>query len=619
MDTTRGIKHFKHKLDLSIKSYANILLITLVLSFVLFAFLFLSLNNKYDNYILKIWVASNVYESIGFTKNKTIKFQKPDGQFQRSYARDIIQNEWFLHQINKSKNTFILCAIITGLFAIISYIFIIIFFVKYGKNVNKGTHIRGGVKASTENVNKLIESNNEKSEFSIGSVNLIKNSEVEHIFISGSIGKGKSLSIKELIDTIRTLDHKFIIYDKSGEYVKLYYREGHDILLNTFDQRMPDYNLWNECPQIWDYENIGSSFIPSPSNEGQSETASHFINSARTLFCDLMKRLKESGKATSQNLMYYANQASLETLSAFLNGTDAKAIVNPDNERHASDVRSTLTPKIKALRYLTGQFSEEGFSLKKWVKDDADKRCVFIVSGGDLKETLAPLISAWFDIYCRSVLSLDESRTRRIFMILDEIASLPKIESVIDYANEARKFGGCGIYSVTSVEELYRIYGKSRAKTLIGMCGTKVTYRCDEPDTAEWISKLYLDEEVYEYSEGVSFAESSRRGDTVNTNRRRSKKPLYMASEIMQLDRFKALLKLPGSYPITEIIVNPKDRETIAESFIPKDMQTTMEKTENEPNVNEEECRAHPDDIHQLIDLEEEATVTETKPIEPYL
>jgi len=605
MDTSRGLKHFKHTLDLSIKGYINILFITLVVSTVIFTLLFTLINKKYDSYILKIWITSNIYESIDLTKNKTIKFKKPDGSYQKSLAQDIIDNEWFKFQVNKSKSTLIICFIITLILSILSYTLLVKFFVKYGKKVNKGTHIRGGVKASNETVNRLLELKNEKSEYSVGGVHLIKNSETEHVFISGSIGKGKSLAIKELMDTIRSLDHKFILYDKSGEYVKSYYRDGFDIILNPFDQRMPEYCIWNECINLWDYDNIGSSFIPSPSDEGRNETAAHFINSARTLLCDLMKRLKEKDQATSKKLMRFVNQASLESLSDFLNGMDSKSIISPDNERHASDVRATLTPKIKALKYLTGQYNEDGFSLKKWVSDDTDKRCVFIVSGGDLKETLAPLISAWFDIYCRSVLSLNESRDRRIFMILDEIASLPKIESVIDYANEARKFGGCGIYSVTSVEELYRIYGKSRAKTLIGMCGTKITYRCDEPDTAEWISKLYLEEEIHEYTEGVTFSESNKRGDSVNTNKRRSKKPLYMSSEIMQLDKFKSLLKLPGSYPITEVIVKPKDRDVIAESFIKKDMPTTPEEIQPELDQNEEEFRAHPDDIHKLIGDEE--------------
>lgn len=606
MDTNRGLKHLKHNLELSIKGYVNILFVTLVISIVIFVFTFSIINTKYNSYILKIWIASNIYESIDFTKNKTIKFKKPDGTYQRSLARDIISNEWFIFHINKSIKTLFISLGITSLLSIFAFVLMIKFLAKHGKKINMGTHIRGGIKASNEDVNRSLESNNEKSVFSIGGVHLLKDSETKHIFISGATGYGKSISIKELMDVIRSLDQKFIVYDKSGEYVKLYFRKDFDIILNPFDERMPEYSIWNECQQIWDYENISSSFFPSPSGEGNNETASHFINSARSVFGDLLKRLKETNKATSKMLMHYVNQVSLETLSGFLSGTDSKSIISVDNERHASDVRSTLAPKIKSLKYLDGQYTGKGFSLKEWVKDDADKRCIFIVSGGDLKETINPLISAWFDIFCRSVLSLNESRERRIYMILDELATLPKIESIVDFANEARKFGGCGIYSVTSFEELYRIYGKSRAKTLIGMCGTKLTYCCDEPDTAEWISKLYLEEEIYEYSEGVTFAESDKRGDSVSANKRRSKKPLYMSSEIMQLHIFQALLKLPGKYPITEVIVTPQDRENIAESFIPKNTENNKEQTI--PEQNEDAYRAHPDDIQNLIDIEDEPT-----------
>jgi type IV secretory pathway TraG/TraD family ATPase VirD4 len=41
-----------------------------------------------------------------------------------------------------------------------------------------------------------------------------------------------------------------------------------------------------------------------------------------------------------------------------------------------------------------------------------------------MAEALRPLISAWVDVLCTSILSLGEDRDRRIWMFLDELASL---------------------------------------------------------------------------------------------------------------------------------------------------------------------------------------------------
>ena len=379
------------------------------------------------------------------------------------------------------------------------------------------------------------------------------------------------------------------------ELIKLFKKnplENYDIILNPFDTRMVNYNIWNECFDDFDYENIASSFIPSSPNDNAniSSASAHFTNSGRTLLCDTMRRLAETNQATSEKLLAYINQVPLKQLHQLLRGTDSQGVVNPDSERHASDVRSTVAPMIKALRYLQGN-NKTGFSLKTWVRDDEDKRCVFITCKGSQKETLSPLISAWFDIFSKEIMSLKEDLNRRIWMIIDELASLPKIESLVDFANEARKFGGCGIFSVTSVEEMYRLYGRSRAKTLVGMCGTKLTYRCDEPDTAAWISRLYLEEEIKELSEGVNISNSEHRGDSVNMNDRRVNKALFMSSEIMQLDDFHCLLKLPGAYPVTKITIKPKERKKIAEDFIDKKIKLKPIIIEEEPEEQEPTCQ----------------------------
>ena len=565
---TRGVNQFTHIFNQLIKGYISIFFITLLLWLVTFIVFFLLLNKSHDTHISKKWLESHMIKKIPMIKNKTIDYKTPDGNLRKSHINKFINNNNVKLSLSRTIKKIQLSILLSSLLSILNFVLLVMLFIKYGQKLEKGKHIRGGTIATNQQLNELLKSNQKQSRFKIGGVYLVDSLETNHMFISGATGTGKSFAIKDILDLVRQSDQKFICYDKSGEYVSLYYRENYDIILNPFDARMVNYNIWNECIDDFDYENIASSFIPSSPNENASASL-HFTNSGRTLLCDTMRKLSEINQATSENLLKHINQVSLKQLHQILQGTDSQGVVNPDNERHASDVRSTVAPMIKALRYLQGK-DKTGFSLKKWVRDDEDKRCVFITCKGSQKETLSPLISAWFDIFSKEIMSLKEDLNRRIWMIIDELASLPKIESLVDFANEARKFGGCGIFSVTSVEEMYRIYGRSRAKTLVGMCGTKLTYRCDEPDTAQWISRLYMEEEIKEISEGVNISNSEHRGDSVNMNDRRVNKALFMSSEIMQLDNLNCLLKLPGAYPVTKIKIKPKERKTIAEGFIEK-------------------------------------------------
>jgi Type IV secretion-system coupling protein DNA-binding domain len=57
--------------------------------------------------------------------------------------------------------------------------------------------------------------------------------------------------------------------------------------------------------------------------------------------------------------------------------------------------------------------------------------------------------------------------------------------------------------------------------------------------------------------------------DGVSLARQRVTRRAVMASEILNLPSLTAFLKLPEGYPVCKIRLRPKDREIIAESFVP--------------------------------------------------
>lgn len=66
---------------------------------------------------------------------------------------------------------------------------------------------------------------------------------------------------------------------------------------------------------------------------------------------------------------------------------------------------------------------------------------LYITWREDMVEALRPLVSAWVDVLCTSILSLPEDRNRRLWAFLDELPSLEKLPSLIDAATKGRKMG----------------------------------------------------------------------------------------------------------------------------------------------------------------------------------
>ena len=81
---------------------------------------------------------------------------------------------------------------------------------------------------------------------------------------------------------------------------------------------------------------------------------------------------------------------------------------------------------------------------------------------------------------------------------------------------------------------------------------TKLFFRCTEPSSQQWISKVLGDKEEAESSENISYGANSTR-DGVSLSRHVRQKQLVIPSEFSQLNDLECYIKLPGDYPCTKI------------------------------------------------------------------
>lgn len=421
-------------------------------------------------------------------------------------------------------------------------------------------HLRGSEIVSPRKLAWLIKKARKASWLKIDKLSLIKNKETTHILLTGTTGAGKTNCLHKFLPRIQKRGQKAIVVDLNGSLVSKYYREGKDIILNPFDERNHKWSPWADCLTQSHYEAFAKAMIPGDSFSGDKfwDSAAQTVLSAA-----LEKHGSENDKKVS-SLCQTLMGDSLRDLSHYFEGTHAANLVNQDSDKTTGSIMASLSTQIKSLRYL--EDIERPFSIRDYIKDEQNDGWIFLTAKPDQRQTLTPLITAWFEIALNGLMSLDPDHNRRLWFILDELPALQKVPSLDTALAESRKYGGCVLSGIQNISQLTTIYGHHTAKTLLDNFATKIFFKSTDPDTAHWISRVLGSCEEEETNENLSYGANTMR-DGVNLSHQRRKNSLVMDDEIMNLKDLEAYIKLPESFPITKMKTKLEKPESITTAF----------------------------------------------------
>lgn len=236
----------------------------------------------------------------------------------------------------------------------------------------------------------------------------------------------------------------------------------------------------------------------------------------------------------------------------FFEGTEAATYASSKNEKTTHSIRSVLSSQIEGFRHLDILNQEKTFSIREWVADENGQGWLFITARADQRGTLTPLISAWVEIALNALMILPEDQQRRLWFVIDELAALQRLPRLQMGLAEGRKYGGCLLAGFQSKPQLEDIYGKNAAEVMLDLFNTKLFFRCTEPSTQQWISKVLGEREEAEATENISFGANSLR-DGVSLGRHTRQKPLVLPTELSLLEKGECYIKYPGELPCTKI------------------------------------------------------------------
>jgi type IV secretory pathway TraG/TraD family ATPase VirD4 len=406
-------------------------------------------------------------------------------------------------------------------------------------------HLRGKKLISGEQLRRQTTEKKEE-QITLANIPIPTATETTHFLVCGTTGSGKSVLLREMAYKAFLRGDRMIITDPNGDMLSKFYKEG-DIILNPEDGRSAGWSFFNEIRNPYDFRRYTLSLIP----RGQTREAEDWYQYGRLLVRETARKLQLMGRASIEELFHWTTAAPADDLGAFLKGTDAASLFVGADKALASArfvLSENLTPHLN--------MPKGDFSLRSWLEDEQGGN-LFITWREDMAEGLKPLISTWTDILCTAILSLPESRTRKLWLFFDELASLGKLPSLEPALTKGRKHGFRVVAGLQSTSQLDVLYGRDEAQTLRACFRSLVVLASavTDPKTAEDMSTSLGEHEVErEQKSRNSNDKGSGRSHTHQIVRER----IVLPSEITSLPDLHGYLALAGDYDIARFLTAPR-------------------------------------------------------------
>jgi type IV conjugative transfer system coupling protein TraD len=429
----------------------------------------------------------------------------------------------------------------------------------YGMFRMKDSRIRGAHLVRGPELLKMMEARNDTAPYSIAGVPMRKGSETLHTLIGGAQGTGKSQQFIRLMQQVRARGKRAIVYDPSGEFTRMFFREGVDVLMNPLDQRSPNWNMWREIQRDYHFDNMANGLIPDP-----AEADPFWAQAGRMVLKDVIRVLGQDGRRTNADLYNAIARSNLDEMHTLLAGTAGATYVDPTTERTGMSLKMTIQNQLESFRFLPD--TGEPFSIREWVQNDSES-WMFITAREELREALKPVLSLWIDTAIKAVLGLEPTHNERLWFFIDELPTLQKLDILKLALTNTRKYGLCMVIGIQDFSQLNEIYGQHQARTIISGCQTKLLLRVTDGEAARLLAKLMGEAELDEKEETLSYGLSSSR-DGVSVFARRNLRDIVLTSEVLTLPDMHGYITIPGDYPVARVEYEYEATPIISEGFV---------------------------------------------------
>lgn len=391
--------------------------------------------------------------------------------------------------------------------------------------------------------------------------------EDESALLLGDPGTGKSQIIHQIFAQVvaREPREAVICYDPAGEFTRGYYDPRRDVIFNPLDARCPYWSPASEVLRESDCEFVAESFFPGR-HGGDRHPSDFFTDAARIVFARMLER-----RLAPEAMLAVMRDEDL--LDELMRGTEHAHLVDEGARGQRAGVLATLALALKALRFLPRREECDGeVSLTRWAQERRGK--IFITSTPDTREALRQLHAPAVNILLKRLRSVDArwGKGNPCVVFVDEAHTLGRLPALSDTLVEGRKYGIKMWLGAQNKSQWEDLYGRLAA-TILSAPHLKIFLRCNETESARWVSEMIGEEERERPRVGTTAAVESRGRDSVNYSTYTERRALVSREEIMSLPNLHGYWKYENA--VVPFRIEPRTQPEVAPAFAPRRQSPT--------------------------------------------
>lgn len=401
--------------------------------------------------------------------------------------------------------------------------------VKRQKELKYGRRLKGPEKLTPQEFNKVVKGDGIgfKTDDMKEMIRIPAKAEAQHMQFIGDTGAGKSALMFQVLRQVRSRGDSAIVYDPAREFVKRFYDPTRgDVILNPLDSRCPYWGPAEELRSRSEAKALAVSLFQPP----QDRKGEFFIESPQKIFAFLMAY----GPTPDELVQWMSNP---EEIDRRLKGTEHAHLIDPKAHQQRAGVLGSLGLIADSLRLLPKKGEGNGaWTATEWV--EKRQGWIFLTSLPAEREALRPLQSLWIDWLVLRLLNEPTKEQKRVWFVIDELASLQKLPQLHTAITENRKSRNPVVLGFQGKAQLEYLYGHL-AEVMLSQPATSVWLTTKEPNAGEWVSKAIGKVEIERLRE--THFDGTRAGKNFTIDRQ--VEPLVMESEISGLADLHAYMK----------------------------------------------------------------------------
>lgn len=338
---------------------------------------------------------------------------------------------------------------------------------------------------------------------------------VRHFLTIGSTGGGKTQTILRLaVPAVRRGD-RFLGVDQKGDLTSgLADRNGRPpLLIAPHDRRSAVWDVAVDLDSVELIEEFAQRLYPPPAGENPMWS----LGAAAILTTYMMACFHTHGKSWGWIDLYEYTRLDLEQSIALAREHYPEALRYIDSaEETSKGFDANFASQVRIIRVLAKAWSgsqRPKFSVRQWMLDDTPRHQVVILQRSTRYPTISNAwVSAMLDAAGATVgdPALSESKTRRIWMVVDEFAQLPKMKNFSALLDLGRSKGISVLLGTQDLSQISEAYGQYIASSWLTSIGTKFITRINAGPSAQEVSELVGEQDIEVEQETVTVSDNGR-------------------------------------------------------------------------------------------------------------